>query len=220
MTSDGYGDVLEQGYRGASAYARHAAISASADGVNDSMPLSEASEVDPGPFPDLWTNGQLPPGDGVGVANQPIAILRGHTSYAFCLAYAPQGNVLASGSFDETIRLWNIKKRRCIRTMPAHSDPVTSISFSGDGTLICSCSHDGMLRLWDASTGQCLKSLVGEANPPATFCTFTPNARYILCATLDSTIRMWDYHAAQIVKVYSGHKNSKCVCADFRSANS
>lgn len=72
-------------------------------------------------------------------------LLRGHTSFVFCVAFSPQGNLLASGSFDETIRLWDVKKGRCLRTLPAHSDPVSGVGFSSDGTLLLSCGHDGLL---------------------------------------------------------------------------
>lgn len=113
----------------------------------------EAEEEVEDPYPDMWRNGQLPPSSTIPMggntsysrSNAPLAVMRGHTSFVFCLAYSPRGNLLASGSYDETIRIWNIKKRKCLRTLPAHSDPVTSVAFSYDGSLLCSCGHDGLL---------------------------------------------------------------------------
>ena len=74
--------------------------------------------------------------------------------------------MIASGSFDESIRLWDVKKGKCLRVLPAHSDPVTSVGFNKDGTLIVSGSYDGLLRLWDTSTGQCLKTIVDVNTSP------------------------------------------------------
>ena len=48
-----------------------------------------------------------------------------------------------SGSFDETVRLWEVRSGRCIAVLPAHSDPVTAVAFSHDGTLVVSASYDG-----------------------------------------------------------------------------
>lgn len=72
-------------------------------------------------------------------------LFSGHTSFVFCLAYSPTGSLLASGSFDETVKLWDISTGKLLRTLPAHSDPVSGIAFSRDGTILCSTGHDGLL---------------------------------------------------------------------------
>lgn len=74
------------------------------------------------------------------------ATLKGHTNYVFCLSWGPTGGVLASGSFDESVRLWDAHQPgTCLRTMQAHADPVTGVSFSPDGTLLASSSYDGLM---------------------------------------------------------------------------
>lgn len=55
----------------------------------------------------------------------------------------------ASGSFDETMRVWDVRSGKCLREVPAHSDPVTAVDFNYDGTLLLSSSLDGLLRIWD-----------------------------------------------------------------------
>lgn len=74
--------------------------------------------------------------------------LRGHHNYIHCLAFSPKGNILASGSYDEAVFLWDVRARRMMRSLPAHSDPVSGIDFCRDGTLVVSCSTDGLM--WDA----------------------------------------------------------------------
>ena len=84
----------------------------------------------------LWD--ALPDGDV-----RPQKCYKGHTKYVFCCNFNPAANKLVSGSFDETVRVWEVATGRCLQTLPAHSDPVTSVAFSTDGTLIVSSSYDG-----------------------------------------------------------------------------
>jgi len=73
-----------------------------------------------------------------------LKTLRGHTNYVFCVNFNPQSNLIVSGSFDETVRIWDVKQGRLLRTLAAHSDPVTAVDFNPDGTLIVSSSYDGL----------------------------------------------------------------------------
>jgi COMPASS component SWD3 len=72
------------------------------------------------------------------------ATLSGHHNYAYSLAFSPKGNSLVSGSYDEAVFLWDLRARRLMRSLPAHSDPVGGVDFIRDGTLVCSCSTDGL----------------------------------------------------------------------------
>lgn len=96
--------------------------------------------------------------------------------------------MIVSGSFDETVRVWDVKTGKCLKVLPAHSDPVTAVNFNRDGTLIVSSSYDGLCRIWDASTGHCMKTLIDDENPPVSFVKFSPNGKFILVGTLDSTL--------------------------------
>lgn len=79
------------------------------------------------------------------LVGQEMAPLRGHHNYVHCLAFSPKGNILASGSYDEAVFLWDVRAGRLMRSLPAHSDPVSGIDFSSDGTLVVSCSTDGLM---------------------------------------------------------------------------
>lgn len=135
--------------------------------------------------------------------------LVGHHNYVYSLAFSPKGNMIVSGSYDEAVFLWDVRTARLMRSLPAHSDPVSGTDFVRDGTLIVSCSSDGLIRLWDTGTGQCLKTLVHEDNAPVTSVKFSPNGKMVLAATLDSCVRLWDYVNGRCVKTYQGHDNRK-----------
>jgi COMPASS component SWD3 len=73
------------------------------------------------------------------------APLLGHHNYVYSLAFSPKGNMLVSGSYDEAVFLWDLRARKQMRSLPAHSDPVGGVDFIRDGTLVCSCSTDGLM---------------------------------------------------------------------------
>lgn len=135
--------------------------------------------------------------------------LVGHHNYVYSMAFSPKGNMLVSGSYDEAVFLWDVRTARLMRSLPAHSDPVSGVDFVRDGTLIASCSTDGLIRIWDTATGQCLKTLVHEDNAPVTSVQFSPNGKYVLATTLDSSVRLWNYVEGRCLKTYQGHKNEK-----------
>lgn len=135
--------------------------------------------------------------------------LAGHHNYVYSIAFSPKGNMLVSGSYDEAVFLWDVRTARLMRSLPAHSDPVSSVDVVRDGTLVASCSSDGLIRIWDTGTGQCLKTLVHEDRAPVTNVKFSPNGKYVLAGTLDSSLRLWDYVDGTCKKTYQGHKNEK-----------
>ena len=56
--------------------------------------------------------------------------------------------MVASGSFDRTVRLWDVETGACVRTLEGHDHIVNSVSFSPDGRMVASCSFDRTVRLW------------------------------------------------------------------------
>lgn len=148
---------------------------------------------------------------------QARSVLQGHSNYVFCVSFNPMGNIIASGSFDESIKLWDVRSgSSCISTLPAHSDPVCSIDWNKDGTLLASASYDGNLRLWSPDSSVCLKTLIDETHQPVSFVRFTSNGKFLLASTLDSQMRLWDHEKGSAAKTYSGHVNTQyCLFTCF-----
>lgn len=126
-----------------------------------------------------------------------------------------------SGSFDEHVKLWDVRSGDCVSTLPAHSDPVTGVDFNRDGTCVVSGSHDGLVRIWDTATSECLKTIYAEGNPPVSHVRFSPNGKFVLAGTLDASLRLWNIGSdGKCSKTYRGHANSSFCCfAAFNVAN-
>src|SRR6266568_499061 len=89
--------------------------------------------------------------------------LRGHSAEIFRIAWSPDGRVLASGSADNTIRLWDVQMGQALRTLEGHTESVPYVAWSPNGRVLASGSFDSTIRLWDGQTGQTLGTLEGHS---------------------------------------------------------
>jgi WD40 repeat protein len=101
----------------------------------------------------------MPPPDG-----QPQA--KGHVDVVTCLAFSPDGKLLASGSNDTTIILWDVPAFRPRAVLRGHTLAVRTIAFNPDGTRLASGGADGSLFIWDVAQGVQVDSRAGNANRP------------------------------------------------------
>src|SRR5260370_557413 len=93
-----------------------------------------------------------------------LMTLRGHSNSVLSVAFSPDGGLMASASFDHTIKLWDPQTGEHLRTLVGHSDSVFSVAFSPDGGLLASASRDETIKLWDPQTGEHLRTLEGHSD--------------------------------------------------------
>ena len=96
--------------------------------------------------------------------NSEIDLLTGHTRTVNAMAYSPDGNMIASGSSDDSIRLWDASTGDEIRTIWGHEDTIWSVAFSTDGPHSPAGATTRPIRIWDVNTGDELKKLTGHTD--------------------------------------------------------
>jgi WD40 repeat protein len=122
--------------------------------------------------------------------------------------------ILASGSDDLTLKLWDLDTGCCLRTLEGHRDWVRSLKFSPDGRLLASSSVDRTVRLWDVETGECWRVLEGHADIVFNLA-FLPPGRgemesgqgSLVSSSFDRTLRLWNLETGQCDRIFSGHTN-------------
>eukprot|EP00802_Teleaulax_amphioxeia_P016804 Tamp_16933.p1 GENE.Tamp_16933~~Tamp_16933.p1 ORF type:complete len:475 (+),score=103.16 Tamp_16933:68-1426(+) len=87
--------------------------------------------------------------------------LRGHLRRATCAVFSPRSDLLCTGSFDNTLRLWNMDGCECIGTLEGHEDEITCAAFDPRGRMVCSGSADRSLKLWRVVDGRSQRAYKG-----------------------------------------------------------
>ena len=96
--------------------------------------------------------------------NACLQTLEGHNDSVTSVALSADGQRLASGSGDKTVKVWDTATGACVQTLEGHDSLVASVAFSADGQRLASGSGDKTVKIWDAATGTCVQTLEGHDN--------------------------------------------------------
>jgi WD40 repeat protein len=141
------------------------------------------------------------------LAQMPPGEFKGHTGLVYSVAFSPDGKVLATGSFDNTVKLWDFASRKELQTLKGHTAAVYSVAWSADGTMLASGSQDKTIRLWDPKTGKTYRELKGHGDIVDAVA-FSPDGKLLASCSSDKSVRLWNTSDGKEVKNLGAHKES------------
>jgi len=133
--------------------------------------------------------------------------LKHTTGIVYSVAISPDGRYALSGSKDNTLKLWDIKAGKLVRTFKGHTNEVLSVAISPDGKYALSGSLDNTLKLWDIETGKLVRTFKGHTDYVCSVA-FSPDGRYALSGSYDKTINLWDIETGKLVRTFEGHRDT------------
>jgi WD40 repeat protein len=130
--------------------------------------------------------------------------LEGHQDSVTSVSFSPDGKTLATGSRDNTIKIWTLATGKEIRTLNGHQSDITSVSFSPDGKTLATASIDNMIKLWNLDTGEEIPTLRHQYFGFRV--SFSPDGKTLAAASTDKTIKLWNPDTGKEIRTLGGHQ--------------
>jgi WD40 repeat protein len=142
--------------------------------------------------------------------SQELLDLKGHTEKVDSVCFSPDGQRLATGSWDKTAKVWDARTGQQLLTLKGHTEKVYSVCFSPDGQRLAAGSYDSTAKVWDTRTGQQLLTLQGHPREVLSVC-FSPDGRRLasgsgnINAGKPGEVKVWDAQTGQQLLALQGH---------------
>jgi WD40 repeat protein len=124
-----------------------------------------------------------------------------------CVAFSPQGDLLAAGTTTGEIRVWHAISSLPLHTFRGHTNWVHSVAFSPDGKTLASSGDDQIIHLWEVSSGQCFNTLQGHTSVVWSVA-FSPDGKTLASSGDDRTVRLWEVSSGQCLIILHGHTST------------
>uniref|UniRef100_A0A7S1SP09 Anaphase-promoting complex subunit 4 WD40 domain-containing protein n=1 Tax=Tetraselmis chuii TaxID=63592 RepID=A0A7S1SP09_9CHLO len=134
----------------------------------------------------------------------PIMQLSGHDGAVFSMKFNPRGDVVASGSFDKFVYLWNVRGE-CDNFMmlKGHKNAILELHWTPDGERLLTASPDKSVRAWDAQTGLQVKKMSEHENFVNSCCPLKRGPPLLVTGSDDGTAKLWDLRVKRSVRTFN-----------------
>lgn len=131
--------------------------------------------------------------------------LEGHRNTLRSVAFSPDGKMLATGSEDNTAKVWNLETGEPILTLEGHRNFVASVAFSFDGKKLATGSEDNTVKIWNLENGKLDTTLKGH-DASVVSVAFSPDGQRLATGSQDNTAKIWDLKTGT-TRTLEGHND-------------
>ena len=141
-------------------------------------------------------------------------LFKGHTNGVMCLQFCDDLNVLATGSYDATIKIWDLESCEEIRTLQGHDSGIRCLQF--DDTKLISGSLDRTIKVWNWHTGECISTYTGHSGGVVGL---NFDGAILASASMDTTVKIWNFQdkSTFVLRGHSDWVNAVSVDAASRT---
>lgn len=129
-----------------------------------------------------------------------LIVQTGHFGDVVVVKYSPNGNFIASGSEDNTVKLWDVTTGKVVRTFVSHRGYITALDFNAAGDMLVTAAKDNSIRIWDVRKGTEVRTLPGHSFY-ASAVAFSPTNNIIASCSIDKTVKLWDIRIGKEIPI-------------------
>ena len=123
------------------------------------------------------------------------------------VAFDPQGGTLASGGFGTTVKLWEARSGKLLRTLEGHQGAVFSVAFDPKGGMLASGGVDTTVKLWETRSGRLLRTIEGHQDRVSRVA-FDPQGGTLASGSWDRTVKLWEVPSGKLLRTLEGHRGA------------
>jgi WD40 repeat protein len=114
-----------------------------------------------------------------------------HKDAIYSMALSPDDKILATGSYDQKIKLWDVETGKELKTLSGHNGCIFGLAFRPDGKILASASADRTVKLWDVATGD-RRDTLSQPLKEVYAVAFSPDGKRLAAGGADNRIRIWE----------------------------
>jgi WD40 repeat protein len=129
-----------------------------------------------------------------------LIVQTGHFGDVVVVKYSPNGSFIASGSEDNTVKIWDVTTGKVVRTLVAHRGYITALDFNAAGDMLVTAAKDNTIRIWDVRKGTETRTLPGHSFY-ASAVAFSPTNNILASCSIDKTVKLWDIRIGKEIPI-------------------
>lgn len=145
--------------------------------------------------------------------------LKGHSGWVTGVAFSADGRRLASGSWDQSVKFWDVRTGQAVSTVARRMKEVQALAFSRDGHWLAAENSSDTVTLWDAATGREIRTMASDkplgilGSNWVYSIAFSPDGRWLASGVDDKTVRIWEVKTGRVVRDLTAHRRSVIYAA-------